>query len=199
MEFSYQVPYFYENGRLKNYDVIRHVDGEGRYYHKGLYLSTDKFEIIEAPFKGPVIWGCPLMNLMEEGRYKAGVKYPNGLDCSGFISWALYNGGFDVGDVGAGDNPYRSDDLYDLGTLEKTSMDLFNSGKVKVGDLIAYCGHMAMIVGIDDKNLYVAESLPYTRGPVVKKYTKTYAMDLFENIMLMDDVYKEDGNLINMW
>lgn len=199
MEFSYQVPYFYENGRLKNYDVIRHVDGEGRYYHKGLYLSTDKFETIEASFKGPVIWGCPLMNLMEEGRYKSGVKYPNGLDCSGFISWALYNGGFDIGDVGAGDNPYRSDDLYDLGTLEKTSMDLLNSGKVKVGDLIAYWGHMAMIVGIDDNNLYVAESLPYTRGPVVKKYTKTYAMDLFENIMLMDDVYKEEGNLTNMW
>ena len=199
LEFSYKIPYFYENGRLENYDVIKKVDGEGRYYHKGLYLAESKFKDISHSFKGPAIWGCPLMNLMEEGRYKAGVKYPNGLDCSGFISWALYNGGFDIGDVGAGDNPYRDDDLYDLGELRDTSMELINSGEVKVGDLIAYWGHMAMIVGMDEKNLYIAESLPQTKGVVIKKYTKVYAMDLFENIILMDSVYKEDGNLTNYW
>ncbi len=199
LEFSYRVPYFYENGRLNNYDVIQHVDGEGRYYHKGLYLDESKFNSIEASYEGPAIWGCPLKNHMDEGRYKPGVKYPNGLDCSGYISWALYNGGFDIGDNGAGDNPYRDDDLYDLGELRNTSMELINSGEVKVGDLIAYWGHMAMIVGMDDNNLYIAESLPNTKGAVVKKYTKTYAMDLFENIMLMDSVYKEDGNLTNYW
>lgn len=199
LEFSYKIPYFYENGRLNNYDVIKKVDGEGRYYHKGLYLSENKFEGISNSYKGPAIWGCPLMNLMEEGRYKAGVKYPNGLDCSGFITWVLYNGGFDIGDVGAGDNPYRDDDLYDLGELRDTSMELINSGEVKVGDLIAYWGHMAMIVGMDEKNLYVAESLPQTKGVVVKKYSKVYAMDLFENIILMDSVYKKDGNLTEYW
>lgn len=78
-------------------------------------------------------------------------------------------------------------------------MELINSGEVKVGDLIAYWGHMAMIVGMDENNLYIAESLPNTKGAVVKKYSKTYAMDLFENIMLMDSVYKEDGNLSNYW
>ena len=199
LEFSYKIPYFYENGRLENYDVIKHVDGEGRYYHKGLYLSKNKFEELSATYKGPAIWGCPLMNLMDEGRYKPGVKYPNGLDCSGFISWVLYNGGFDIGDVGAGDNPYRDDDLYDLGELRDTSMELINSNEVKVGDLIAYWGHMAMIVGMDKNNLYIAESLPQTKGVVIKKYTKVYAMDLFENIMVMDSVYKEDGNLTEYW
>ena len=199
LEFSYKIPYFYENGRLENYDVIRHVDGEGRFYHRGLYLSESKFEEISASYKGPQIWGCPLMNLNNEGRYKAGVKYPNGLDCSGFISWALLNGGFDVGDVGAGDNPNRDNDLFDLGERVDTTMEILESGRVKVGDLIAYWGHMAMIVGIDEDNLYIAESLPNTKGVVIKKYTKKHAMDLFVNIMLMDSVYKEDGNLTNYW
>lgn len=139
------------------------------------------------------------MNLTTEGRYRAGVKYANGLDCSGYISWALYNGGFDVGDVGAGDNPYRDDDLYDLGERRDISIELINSGEVKVGDLIAYWGHMAMIVGMDKDNLYIAESLPQTKGVVVKKYTKKKAVSTFVNIMLMDEVYKEDGNLTIMW
>ena len=199
LEFSYKIPYFYENGRLENYDVIRHVDGEGRYYHRGLYLSESKFNDITASYKGPVIWGCPLTNLNTAGRYKAYVKYPNGLDCSGFISWALLNGGFDVGDVGAGDNPYRDNDLFDLGEKVDTTMEILESGRVKVGDLIAYWGHMAMIAGIDEDNLYIAESLPNTKGVVIKKYTKKHAMDLFVNIMLMDSVYKEEGNLTNYW
>ena len=199
LEFSYKIPYFYENGRLENYDVIRHVDAEGRYYHRGLYLSESKFKDITASYKGPAIWGCPLMNLNSEGRYKAGVKYPNGLDCSGFISWTLLNGGFDVGDVGAGDNPYRDNDLFDLGERVDTTMEILESGRVKVGDLIAYWGHMAMIAGMDKDNLYIAESLPNTKGVVIKKYTKKHAMELFVNIMLMDSVYKEDGNLTNYW
>ena len=29
---------------------------------------------------------------------------PNGLDCSGFVTWSLYNSGLDVGDIGAGIN-----------------------------------------------------------------------------------------------
>ena len=200
LSFDYRIPYFYENGRLNNYGGKEHVDGEGRYYHKGLYLSTKKYNEISAKLYGPASWGCELINITKANSYGyfVGSKYPNGLDCSGFISWVLLNGGFDVKDTGAGET-YRDDDLYDLGKKNKISLDLLNSSKVKVGDLIAYSGHMAMIIGIDNNDLYIAETLPHLKGVVAKKYTKQQAINTFTHIMLMDEVYKNNGKLTDMW
>lgn len=202
LEFAYRIPYFYENGRLNNYGDGRKVDGEGRYYHKGLYLNKSRYSNISKKFTGPGAWGCKITQYQDEPAYGfvPRLRYPNGLDCSGFISWTLLNGGFDVGDVGAGDIISRKDDLYDLGEKNTLNSELLSSGKVKVGDLIAYPGHMAIIAGIDTEgNYYVAESLPQFKGVVLNKYDKTKLKKNFTHIMLMDSVYKEDGNLTNMW
>ena len=202
LEFSYRIPYFYENGRLNNYGDGRKVDGEGRYYHKGLYLNKSRYNNISKKFTGPGAWGCKITQYQDEPAYGfvPRVRYPNGLDCSGFVSWTLFNGGFDVGDVGAGDIISRKDDLYDLGEKNTINNELLSSGKVKVGDLIAYSGHMAIIAGIDSEgNYYVAESLPQFKGVVLNKYNQTKLKKTFTHIMLMDSVYKEDGNLTNMW
>ena len=126
LEFSYRIHYFYENGRLNNYAPYKHVDGEGRYYHRGLYLNESKFSELSASFVGPAIWGCDLQNYTDWGPYKIGNYYPNGLDCSGFVSWALLNGGFDVGDIGAGENANHND-LDDLGTKVTITNELMNS------------------------------------------------------------------------
>ena len=200
LNFEFRLPYFYENGRLNNYGGKEHVDGEGRYYHKGLYLSENKYDELTAILYGPVMWGCPLTNITKANGYGyyVGGKYPNGLDCSGFISWALYNGGFDVGDTGAGET-YRKDDLYDLGEKTPISLELLNSDKIKVGDLIAYSGHMAMIIGINNEHIYVAETLPHLKGVVAKQYTRESAKNTFTHVMLMDSVYKIAGKLTNMW
>jgi len=149
---------------------------------------------------GPATWGCPLINYQTEAGFVAGRKYPNGLSCSGFISWVLYNGGFDVGDSGAGDFPYRNDDLSDLGEKQDLTYELMKSGKVKVGDLIGRDGHIAMIAGMDEKNVYVAESL--ASGVVIEtfeRYKGIVDCNLYGYILLMDSVYKEDGKLTNMW
>ena len=202
LEFSYRIPYFYENGRLNNYGDGRKVDGEGRYYHKGLYLNKSRYNNISKKFTGPGAWGCKITQYQDEPAYGfvPRVRYPNGLDCSGFVSWTLFNGGFDVGDVGAGDIISRKDDLYDLGEKNTINNELLSSGKVKVGDLIAYSGHMAIIAGIDSEgNYYVAESLPQFKGVVLNKYNQTKLKKTFTHIILMDSVYKEDGNLTNMW
>ncbi|MBQ3020915.1 MAG: C40 family peptidase [Bacilli bacterium] len=200
LNFDFRIHYFYENGRLNNFSGKEYVDGEGRYYHKGLFLSESKFDSLVASLYGPTSWGCPLTNITKAHGYGyyVGKKYPNGLDCSGFVSWALYNAGFDVKDTGAGDSP-RNDDLYDLGEKNIITDELLNSKKVKVGDLIAYNGHMAIIVGIDKEHYYVSETLPGLKGLVTKKYTKEKLKNTFTHIMLMDSVYKKDGNLTNMW
>lgn len=198
LEFPYRVNYFFENGRLNPHEGRPYVAGEGRYYKKGLYLNEDRFQYLEAIDEGPVTWGCPLMNWQDEYGYIPGVKYANGLDCSGFVTWALYNAGLDVGDSGAGDTE-RDDDIGDLGKHNELTKDFVLNGSYKVGDLIGRDGHIALITGLDDENIYIAESL--VGGVVIKSFSKygTELYNLYGFINNMDEYYKEEGNYTNMW
>lgn len=197
LEFPYRISYFYETGRLNNTGA-HYVDGEGRYYHKGLYLDESKYEGLVANFFGPAMWGCNMVTYEDDAPYFApGRKYPNGLDCSGFVSWSLLNGGFDVGDYGAG--PLAGKDLTDSGELKKLTSTLINSGSIKVGDLFSMSGHIGILVGQDSSNYYVAESLQTYGGLVIKKYSKLNVMNVFPNVVLMDGLYNSDGNLTDMW
>ena len=56
-----------------------------------------------------------------------------------------------------------------------------------------------MLVGIDEDNFYVAESLNNLGGLVVMKYPKSTVNKTFHHVVLMDELYKEDGNLTDMW
>lgn len=192
LEFKYQIKYFFENGRLLTNDTRPYVDGEGRYYHKGLYLSTDKYKDIKASMHGPQMWGCNMYSRITKATS------PNGLDCSGYVSWALLNAGFDVGDAGAGVNVNKKNDLDDLGEKLSINKDNLAKKRVKVGDLVSAYGHIGILIGMDDKHYYIAESLEkdihvlkMTESELIKSDWKWF--------VLMDDVYKEDGNLTNMW
>lgn len=198
LEFPYRISYFYENGRLENHYNKRKIDGEGRYYHKGLYLSTEKYTHISPSWDGPKMWGCPLTNRDDTGPYVLYAPYPNGLDCSGFISWALLNGGFDVGDIGAGIDP-NYPDFSDLGEQVPLTHSLLNSGRVKVGDLIGLYGHIAMIIGYDEDYYYIAESLVELKGVSITTYKKASLPGIYSYVMLMDSVYQEDGKVTSFW
>lgn len=199
LSFKYKVSYFYENGRMHE-SGVRKADGEGRYYHKGLYLSEDKFKDIKASHKGPAIWGCPLTNLQDHNRYKPGVKMPNGLDCSGFVTWSLYNSGLDVGDIGAGIND-RHKDMSDVGEMHSLTYEYANSGDYKVGDVIARWGHTALIAGKDSEYLYIAESL--LKGVRIEKVSyKTPNSSLYKYyayINKMDKEYSKNDDYTDMW
>lgn len=206
LEFPYKIRYFSENGRGNT----NGVDGEGRYYHVGLYLDESRYANITKTMMGPKTWGCSLYSRPSKGNR------PNGLDCSGYISWVLLNGGFDVKDVGAGLN-HGGLDLTDYGDRVRFTDEILNSGKIKVGDLLSSGGpeggHIAMIVGEDKDFYYVTESLwtPPNVAVVVIAYPKTAAVkkaskssyevvnDRYYWIVLMDKYYKEDGNLTQLW
>ncbi len=203
LDFSYKISYFYENGRV----TTNNVDGEGRYYHVGLYLNESRFSEISGSSEGPEIWGCDL--------YSNPIKKidTNGLDCSGFVSWALLNAGFDIGDIGAGIKYGPKNDLTDFGDL--IELDSFDDTiNAKVGDLLHSShsgGHIAMIVGIENNNYYIAQALwnnaPYeltqryslSHYVQITKYSKEDMIDTFDELILMDKYYVEDGNLTNMW
>ncbi len=193
LEFPYKIRYFSENGR----EATNGVQGEGRYYNKGLYLHNSRFVNIKKTAHGPKTWGCSLYSNPSHGTRA------NGLDCSGFISWVLLNGGFDVGDIGAGLASHL--DLTDYGQRIDFNYSVIKSGKVKVGDLLSSGGvnggHIAMIAGEDEKYYYVAESL-WTSPNVsvgIYKYSKDTIFKRYYYVMLMDSYYKEDGKLTNLW
>lgn len=191
LHFPYKIEYFYENGRLGT----NKIDGEGRYYKKGLYLNSSRYSYISKSGSGPKAWGCSL--------YSSPVKKKtsNGLDCSGFVSWALVNGGFNPGDLGAGFTSTKN--LTDLGELKKVTKSLIESNKIKAGDLVhnyEATGHIGIIIGIDDDNYYVAQAIWYDdNGVTVTKVSKSYMPTKFPHVVLMDSYYKEDGNYTNMW
>ncbi len=193
LSFPYKIEYFYENGR----QTTNKVDGEGRYYHIGLYLDESKFDDLTGSTttanKG--IWGCSIHS------YPINKKSNNGLDCSGFVSWALLNGGFDVKDVGAGWSD--DEDLTDYGEVLKLDSKKETYSKLRVGDLLhseRLGGHIGIIVGEDNKYFYVAQAIWYNEsGLVVSKIQKDDLYDEFPHGILMDEYYKEDGNLTNMW
>lgn len=189
LEFPYRLTYFLENGRLITAGNRTYCDGEGRYYHKGLYLHETKKESLIVSNRGPAIWGCDLYNGVEKRTFA------NGLDCSGFISWALLNAGYDPGDGGAGITELKTD-MDDLGK-KITIKDAIELNHFKVGDLMSRYGHIGMIVGIDNETIYIAEALDDDLHILVQN-----KMDLakkWKYIIDMDDFYKEDGNLVNMW
>lgn len=199
LSFKYKVSYFYENGRMHE-SGVRKADGEGRYYHKGLYLSEDKFKDIKASHKGPAIWGCPLTNLQDHNRYKPGAKMPNGLDCSGFVTWSLYNSGLDVGDIGAGIND-RHKDMSDVGEMHSLTYEYANSSDYKVGDVIARWGHTALIAGKDSEYLYIAESL--LKGIRIEKVSyknpNSSLYKYYAYINKMDKEYSKNDDYTDMW
>lgn len=198
LELPYRLTYFYENGRVHE-SGVNYADGEGRYYKKGLYLSESKKENIIYKIAGPAIWGCPLKNYEDDPpdyiRFK---KLPNGLDCSGFVSWATLNGGFDVGDIGAGESAYPHQ-LTDIGEFVPLTNELIASNTIKPGDYFSFWGHISVIIGIDDDNFYVAESLNTLKGLVVKTYPKKTVNRTFTHVVMLDTYYLKDGNLTYMW
>ena len=196
LEFPYRLSYFSENGRVTTYGNTTYVDGEGRYYHKGLYLHKSRTSNITKSMYGPNPWGCYIYSVPSEGKRK------NGFDCSGFVAWILLNGGFNPGDIGAGISVVP--DMTDLGSKKRLKTSLENS-ELKAGDLLSGIGsnggHIAMIIGIKDGKYFVAESLwgNYAYGVIARTYSLESLQNNFYWHIDMDEYYKNDGNYTEYW
>lgn len=186
LQFPYHMSYFSENGRLP------YCDGEGRYYHEGLYLNPYKVEKenITLIVNGPVEWGCPMYS------NPAKCNQLNSLDCSGFVTWCLVNGGFDPGDLGAGIS--EAYDYSDIGPRHEITMESLD--EVKVGDLFGEEGHIAILLGIKDGKYYIGES-NLGIDIRIRISTKQELIDsAFYAWIDMEEFYNhQDGNLTNYW
>ncbi len=202
LELPYKIPYFFENGRLGANPGMPVCDGEGRFYHKGLYLTKSKYDILDQDkiINGPGTWGELIycVDDLGNGKYR-----PNGLDCSGFVAWVFMNGGVPLGDVGAGDFPQYDYEFSDYGTKVELTNELMASDIVQVGDMIGTDGHIAVIIGLDEEKIYIAESfrkgltvnVQYRQDGVVNHEDYSY-------VLLMDEVYEQfngQGIVTDMW
>ena len=124
----------------------------------------------------------------------------NGLDCSGFVVWAVVNGGYDPGDRGSGPTP-GDEDIIDLGVRHNLTLDYLKSGKVKAGDLIGQDGHIGIIIGVEKNHITVADTLYYELGLVATRFNFKDLVNRsgFTHIYDMSRYYKQDGNYTAMW
>ena len=127
LEFPRRISYFGENGRLTLSNGLN-IDGEGRYYKEGLFLNDSRYENISKSMYGPKTWGCVMYSSPNSK------SMPNGLDCSGFVSWAFINAGLDIGDIGAGITPAK--DFTDIGKKIYINNSIENN-RIVVGDLLS--------------------------------------------------------------
>ena len=186
LQFPYHMSYFSENGRLP------YCDAEGRYYHEGLYLNTYKIEKekISLIVNGPAEWGCRIFS------NPANCYQLNSLDCSGFVTWCLVNGGFDPGDLGAG--IAEAYDYSDIGPQHEITMESLD--EVKVGDLFGEDGHISILLGIKDGLYYIGES-NLGIDIRIRVSTKQELIDsAFYAWIDMEEFYNhQDGKLSNYW
>ena len=67
------------------------------------------------------------------------------LDCSGFVSWALWNGGFDL----PGTNAHLASSFQRLPGVQKVSLSA-SQAVIQPGDILESSEHVVLVVGIDD-------------------------------------------------
>lgn len=78
-----------------------------------------------------------------------------GLDCSGFVSWAIYNGGFNMSPRTAGSFQY-------LPGAERVTLS--SSGVLQPGDLMESAHHIVLIVEVVDDGYVCAEAAGNSTG-----------------------------------
>lgn len=92
-------------------------------------------------------WG-QMKKVTAAGSDTTGTEQPNSLDCSGYISWALKNGGYDIS------KPMVTDELEKIG--EKISITDASKNNIQVGDLAYMDGHVGMIIKKEGSEITVS-------------------------------------------
>lgn len=109
-----------------------------------------------------------------------------GMDCSGFISWVLHNGGYKY-------NEYHSSAFCDLGVTREVD------GSGKPGDILWQQGHVALIIDkVDDKYILAQETDDKMHGLVITD-SDFSGVDIkagkeFTHIIDMSDYYSNSSN-----
>lgn len=104
------------------------------------------------------VWGAGSCH-----TYANGVFYDRcGLDCSGFVSWAVSNGGFNVSITSSGG-------FQNLPGAERVSLQ--DSAVLQPGDILETNGHVILVVGIEDNQYVCAEASGKITGVIFSRHS----------------------------
>ncbi len=123
-------------------------------------------------------WGGGHSN---EHLTKEPVKDPFGLDCSGFIGWAIYHAGFKFATGTTG--------TY-ISNLPHGKMGAIKGGQP--GDFLVNSHHTVMIIGTYDDGYYVAEAAQTSEGMLIKKRKYSSIGDYY--LFDMENYYNNPKN-----
>lgn len=144
VSFCRSIPYAYEGGG----DMYKLVC---RYNRKGLFLKT----IEENGYTYPA-WGCDVEawpGLASTGINNIGQRFKNGLHCSSFVAWCLFNAS--VANASLLDKTLADDfRIFPLSNeiVLKDAVDL-----IQPGDLLWFSGHIAIVIKVDGDTVTFAE------------------------------------------
>ena len=113
--------------------------------------------------------------------YNGRIYTQKGLDCSGFVSWAIHNGGFTYITAYSGSQ-------HNVGNPHA-----YQSYNGKPGDILWMSGHVGLIIGVEDGNYIVAEEHGGDNGLEVTKYSMKSSG--WTDIVDMDQFYADSSNL----
>ena len=173
------IPYFWSGGHFHSY---------GNYKDKG-----DNFMGV------PDKWGCNVkMAFGGTGAQKNGIAYPFGMDCSGFVVWSIYNGGYYTGDENQKIRFSTSSLPSSIGNIKVPNVSLKKSkGQVKPGDIAYTKGHVGLVVEVTGNKIIIAEERGYKYGLVITEHT--YSNSRFSHIILMDNFYSNYQKGKSLW
>jgi len=111
-----------------------------------------------------------------------------GLDCSGFVSWAIYNAGYVYG--------YNGQECNSVCYLRNIGVSHdFASFRGQPGDLVVENGHIGMIIGVSDSEYSVAEEHGGDNGLEVTHYSFNNPRGQFTHILDMTEYYSNSSNM----
>lgn len=173
------IPYFWTGGHYHSYSG---------YQDKGNNLMG-------VPNK----WGCMVkMAFGGTGAQKDGSLYPFGVDCSGFVAWAIFNGGYYTGDQSQEIFINTKSTPSSIGGVSVSNVSVGSSkGKIKPGDIAWKKGHVGLVVEVSDSGFTVAEAKSYKKGLIVTNHK--YSSSSFTKIILMDNFYSNYKKSSSLW
>lgn len=173
------IPYFWSGGHFHSYNG---------YSDKG-----DNFMGV------PNKWGCQVkMAFGGTESQKNGSPYPFGLDCSGFVAWSIFNGGYYTGDKNQEIYISTSSVPGSIGGIRVSNVSVRNAkGSIKPGDIAYKNGHVGLVVSVSNNGFTVAEERGYKYGLVITEHK--YSKSTFTNIVLMDNFYNNYKKGTSLW